>query len=70
MDMTNATTSSAPTMDVKTAARYLNVSERTLRRLVAGRAIPYHRVANRVRFSEVNLDEYVEQTMVPTKAKV
>ena len=53
-----------PTIDVAHAARYLAVSERTVRRLVAGRAIGHRRLAGLIRFTQHDLDCYVEQICV------
>lgn len=40
------------------AADYLRLSERTVRRLVAERAIPFVKVRRRVLFSTTDLDRY------------
>lgn len=53
-----------PTIDVAHAARYLAVSERTIRRLVAGRAIGHRRLAGLIRFTQHDLDSYVERICV------
>ena len=60
--MTQSTTlhdTNKPTIDVAHAAQYLGVSERTIRRLVAGRAIGHRRLAGLVRFTQGDLDGYV-----------
>jgi excisionase family DNA binding protein len=57
-------TPGSPTFDVEDAAQYLKVSERTVRRLVASRAIRHRRVAGLVRFTREDLENYVESTLV------
>jgi excisionase family DNA binding protein len=44
---------------VEEAAGYLNTSERFVRRLVAERRIPFHRVGRYVRIAEADLVEFV-----------
>lgn len=57
--------SDLPTIDVPEAARYLGVSERTIRRLVASRAIGHRRVAGTlIRFTQSDLNGYVESIRV------
>jgi excisionase family DNA binding protein len=59
-----------PTIDVPQAARYLGVSERTVRRLVASRAIGHRRVAGSlIRFTQSDLDLYVESIRVDAKGQ-
>jgi excisionase family DNA binding protein len=45
-----------PLLDVNTAADYLGVSERFIRRLVAERRIPYHKLGRFVRIAQSDLD--------------
>jgi excisionase family DNA binding protein len=57
-----------PTIDVAHAADYLGVSERTIRRLVASRAIGHRRLAGLIRFTQGDLDRYVENISVCPEA--
>jgi len=57
-----------PIIDVKQAAHDLRVSERTVRRLVATRAIGCRRVAGLVRFTERDLTDYVKSVLVSAEA--
>lgn len=43
------------------AARYIGVSERTLRSLVAERKIPFVRIRRRIIFRLVDLDRWIEE---------
>lgn len=43
------------------AARYVGVSERTLRSLVAERKIPFVRIRRRIIFRLVDLDRWIEE---------
>ena len=58
----------SPTIDVASAADFLGISERTVRRLVAEKAIAHHRVVGLVRFTQADLDEFVADSRVPAKA--
>ena len=54
-----------PTINVAQAALFLGVSERTIRRLVASRALGHRRVAGSlIRFTQSDLDCYVESIRV------
>jgi excisionase family DNA binding protein len=44
---------------VEQAAEYLNTSERFVRRLIAGRRIPFHKVGRYVRLTESDLASFV-----------
>lgn len=57
-------TPGTPTIDVQSAARFLGVSERTVRRLVASRAIGHRHVVGLIRFTQEDLDDYVESVRV------
>jgi excisionase family DNA binding protein len=61
--------SARPTIDVAHAAQYLDVSERTIRRLVASRAIGHRRVAGLIRFTPADLADYIENIRVAVKIK-
>ncbi len=60
-------TQQSPTIDVAGAAAFLGVSQRTIRRLVADRAIPHRRMGRLVRFTERDLDDYVETSRITTE---
>jgi excisionase family DNA binding protein len=60
----SATDPDAATIGVRTAARYLGVSERTIRRLVASRAISHRRVAGLVRFTNEDIEDYLRRVLV------
>jgi len=45
-------------LDIEAAARYLNVTKRFMRRLVAERRIPFHRVGRLLRFRVADLDAF------------
>jgi excisionase family DNA binding protein len=45
-----------PLLDVNTAAEYLGVTQRFIRRLVAERRIPYHKLGRFVRIAQSDLD--------------
>ncbi len=49
--LTIAVAQPLPLVDLKTAANYLGISTRTLRRLVEDEEIPYRRVGKVLRFS-------------------
>jgi excisionase family DNA binding protein len=44
---------------VEEAAEYLNTSERFVRRLVAERRIPFHKVGRYIRITETDLAQFV-----------
>jgi excisionase family DNA binding protein len=46
-------------LSVPQAAKYLNTSERFVRRLVAERRIAFHRVGRHIRFAVADLDSFV-----------
>lgn len=48
-----------PPLTLKVAAVYLNVTERFMRRAVAERRIPFHKVGRLVRFLTDDLDHYL-----------
>jgi excisionase family DNA binding protein len=49
--LTAAVAGHLPLVDLRTAARHLGVSTRTLRRMVAAEAVPYRRFGRTLRFS-------------------
>ncbi len=44
---------------VEQAAEYLNTTERFVRRLIAERRIPFHKVGRYIRITETDLAEFV-----------
>lgn len=55
-------------MDISHASRYLNCSERYLRRLVQERRVPFIRLGGRkIRFSLHDLDSWVDAQRVPAR---
>ncbi len=57
-----------PTIDVAGAAVFLGLSQRTVRRLIADRAIPHRRFATLVRFTQQDLDDFVAGSRVSAEA--
>jgi len=49
---------------IKNVAEFLNCSEITVRRLIAARRIPYHRVGCRYLFSDEDISEYLRFSKV------
>jgi len=47
-------------LTLQQVAVYLNVSARTVRRLVARRSVPYHRFGRVVRFKEQDITRWIE----------
>jgi excisionase family DNA binding protein len=64
MTSPKAPSSCSPIHSVDDAAHYLGVSTRTIRRLVASRAISHRRVGGLVRFTQDDLQNYVERSLV------
>lgn len=64
MTLTEATELDLPSKGIPAVAKHLGVSEHTLRRLVEARAIPHHRVGSLIRFTQQDLQDYVNQTPV------
>jgi excisionase family DNA binding protein len=56
-----------PNIDVAQAARYLGLSQRSVRRLVAARAIGHRRPLGLIRFTQRDLDQYIEGVSVAPK---
>lgn len=54
-----------PLMDINEVAVWLNTSVRHLRRLVAERRIPYHKIGAKLRFQRRELEEWVAASLVP-----
>ena len=52
-------------LDVAAAAAYLGVTERWMRRAVAERRIPFHKLGRFVRFHVDDLDAYLASQRVP-----
>jgi excisionase family DNA binding protein len=52
--------------DLPSAAEYLAVGERMMRRLVAERRLPFHRVGRHLRFDERDLDAFLDANRVET----
>lgn len=52
-------------MDVDRVARRLGTSVRHVRRLVAERRIPFHKIGGKLRFDPANIDEWVAASLVP-----
>jgi excisionase family DNA binding protein len=46
-------------LSVPEAAKYLNTSERFIRRLIAERRVAFHKLGKHVRFAIADLDAYV-----------
>lgn len=46
-----------PPLTLEQAAKYLNVSERYMRRLVAERRVPFHKIGRLLRFLTCDLDD-------------
>lgn len=55
-------------LSVPEAADYLTISERSLRRLIAGRKISYSKIGNLVRFEHSDLDAFVDAGRVESLA--
>jgi excisionase family DNA binding protein len=51
---------------IKEIAQLFNCSEITIRRLIAARKIPYHKVGFRYLFSEEDISEYLNSVKVKT----
>lgn len=51
---------SSPPLTLEQAAQYLNVSERYMRRLVAERRVPFHKIGRLLRFLASDLDDLLE----------
>lgn len=55
-------------LDIKSAAEQLGCNERFMRRLVQERRIPFVKLAGtKVRFSQRELDHWVDLQRIPTK---
>ncbi len=50
----------SPPLTLAQAAQYLNVSERYMRRLVAERRVPFHKIGRLLRFLASDLDDLLE----------
>jgi excisionase family DNA binding protein len=50
-------------------ARYLNVSLKTIYRLVEGRAIPFYKIGRGLRFKREDIDEYMKNALVESIPK-
>lgn len=58
-------TSAPAVLDEESAATYLGVTPRWIRRAVAERRIPHVKVGRFNRFRVVDLDRFLEQNLVP-----
>ena len=56
-------------MDWPTAAAYLGITQRQLRRAVEGRKIAFTRMGRDIRFSRTHLDAYVDAATFRPEAK-
>ena len=57
-------------MDLKQAAAYIKIKPRTLGEYVRRNEIPYHRVGSGVRLSRADLDTYMLQHRVKSRAEL
>lgn len=46
--------------DIKEVAKYLDVSESQIRKLVRAKMIPFFRVGNRLKFDIVKIDSWID----------
>lgn len=53
-----------PYITIKQACKYLHISERTLRTLIANRKIPYYRYSYQFMFKIGDLEEWVQKHKV------
>lgn len=51
-------------LDVGQAADYLGTGERFVRRLIAERRVPFHRVGRHIRFDVADLDSFLASSRV------
>ena len=54
---------------VKDLAKKLSCNERTIRRMVARGEMSHHKMSGLVRFSQVDVTKYIEESRVATKEK-
>lgn len=54
-------------MDINDVAALLNTTVRHIRRLVAERRIPFHKIGGKVRFWRHDVEAWVDATLVPAK---
>lgn len=57
---------SRPTLSTSDAARLLGVSERTVRRFMAGGSITYYRIGGLTRFRKCDIEAFIEAGRVPS----
>jgi excisionase family DNA binding protein len=56
-----------PMMDIGDVAARLNTTVRHVRRLVAERRIPHHKIGNKLRFGPREIDEWIASSLVPAR---
>ena len=56
-------------LDVQAVADAIGVSEKTVRRLVARRSIPFHKIGPLVRFDEADIREWLDESRVERVAR-
>lgn len=54
-------------MDINEVAAWLNTTVRHLRRLVAERRIPHHKVGAKLRFERRELEQWIAASLVPAR---
>ena len=62
--LSDSTDLDAPVLTKRCISERLRVSTRTVDRLIARRLIAHHRIGDLVRFSQRDVDAYVESTRV------
>lgn len=55
-------------LKVPEAAKYLNTSDRFIRRLIAERRVPFHKLGSHVRIAVQDLDNYLAANRVEPKS--
>ncbi len=57
-------------LTVSEVAQLLNVAEKTVRKYVWERTIPYVKIGGNVRFSQQKIQEWISEREVPTYAQI
>lgn len=57
-------------MTVNEVAQLLNVAQKTIRKYVFERSIPYFKIGGHVRFDQQKIIEWIEEREVPTYNKI
>lgn len=52
-------------LTVKQAARYLTISESSLRKMIKDRQIPFNKLRRRYVFSRAQIDDWLKRTSIP-----